>query len=240
MEKTPFAATMEDWDKIKQRKKSVNKVIYWITEEGFDIAQNIVLFPKDVYRNVYAKLHNIFISKTHYLITNLPKGEWHDCNTRILHGLMETLVDFVEKEKANMMIFDEDFNPKTSTPREAGLAYLDWEIALTKDEDYFGITKDDPEFGKPTDQALAAQEIKDIYLWWKDVYPNRSDPMDISGWTEYCVDKTPLDNALNRNKEEHEKVKKMLDIIDTMERDYENEETQMLLRLIKVRNSMWT
>ena len=45
------------------------------------------------------------------------------------------------------------------------------------------VSKDDPDWGKPTNQAVAAQEIKKLYLWWTQVRPTRPDAYAESGWT---------------------------------------------------------
>jgi len=241
MEKDPVAASSKEWRLLAEAKQKVSPVIYWITEEGFDIAQNFVYFPKDVYRNVYAKLNNIFVSKTHYIVTKLPRGQWHESETRILHGLMELLVDFVEGEKAHMQDIafhhNEDEIPKIKDRREAGLAYLDWEISLTYDEDYPGGS--DENKGKPTPQAENAKDIKEIYLWWKDVYPNRPDPMDVSGWSEYCDTKKDMFDP-EEDEEKRKQVRVMLKAVTKLEKTYNDEETEMLIRIVKARAGMWT
>jgi len=38
------------------------------------------------------------------------------------------------------------------------------------------VDKKDPHFGKPTSQALAAQETLALYTWWKEERPKRLDP----------------------------------------------------------------
>jgi hypothetical protein len=243
MERDPVAASSKEWRLRDEAKKKVSPVVYWITEEGFDIVQNTLYFPYDVYRNTHAKLHNIFISKTHYIVTKLPKGQWHESDTRIMHGLCELLVDFVETEKAHMYdlgkVWDEDNSfVVIKDRREAGLKYLDWEISLVhekgelREENYDLI-------GKPTSQAKGAKNIKEIYLWWKDVRPNRPDPMDISGWSEYCATKKDMFDP-EEDEEKHKQVRVMLDTITKIEKTYNDEDTEMLTRIIKGRRGMWT
>jgi hypothetical protein len=48
------------------------------------------------------------------------------------------------------------------------------------------VDPNDPDFGKFTNQALAAQETIVLYRWWKEVRPTRQDPMEASGWSAYC------------------------------------------------------
>jgi hypothetical protein len=104
---------------------------------------------------------------------------------------------------------------------------------------------DNPEYGKPTLQAVRAKEIKELYLWWTETYRNRPDPYDASGWTAYCelsrlanggklyfgADKTPeLKKASNLAHKELQKIEKA----------YEKEDEAMMIRLIKARDSLWT
>ncbi len=104
---------------------------------------------------------------------------------------------------------------------------------------------DSPNIGKPTYQAEKALEILALYKWWTEVYPNRPDPHDASGWTAYCelnrlsnggkmsfsADKTP---ALKKAS------KLALKELRKIEEAYEKEDEAMMIRLIKIRNSLWT
>jgi hypothetical protein len=117
---------------------------------------------------------------------------------------------------------------------------------LVNDESW-GYKPTDPEYGKLTHQALIAVEIKELYTWWKEVYPNRPDPYDISGWSAVCAKKrtdgsdimdlfdteseTPDERAVRSNS--HNRLAEI-------EAQYEQEEDDMLIRLIKVRKSLWT
>jgi hypothetical protein len=102
-----------------------------------------------------------------------------------------------------------------------------------------------PDYGKPTGQAIRAREIKELYVWWTTVYPNRPDPYEASGWTAACEAQraanggklsfsTPKDPVL---KKQSDKAHKLLQKIEA---DYEKEDTEMMIRLIKARDSLWT
>ena len=109
------------------------------------------------------------------------------------------------------------------------------------------MDKNAPNYGKPTPQAVKAQEILDLYKWWTEVYPNRPDPMDASGWSAYCdacrdEHGDSLSGMLRQPK--NPKLKKMgdkaLKLCHKIEQQYEKEDEQMMIRLIKVRNGLWT
>ena len=116
---------------------------------------------------------NRFFDKTHALTSlSLRRGEYHEIDTRILHCLFDTLVDYVEKELAWFHLILEGKPPRFRfrwRSRESGLAHLDWESDLMDDE------------GQPTSQALSAREIKALYVWWTEQRPKRQDPFDVKG-----------------------------------------------------------
>jgi len=237
----PTAATARGWKEYKQRNKG--KFGYWLVEEGFDVMQDIVMFPYDAYHNIRAKIENRFITKPWCLDTKLPKTEWHEMDTRVVHGLFETLVDFVEVEKAHRQhitewLNDDLPNPNWKTPsREKGIEYLDWEISLGDESPY---------------QSANAKEVKELYLWWKDVRPNRPDPMDESGWSAHCDKQREqckesgeddfwcmIDNE-DDTEDERKETMKLINRSHEIEQQYEDEDTEMLIRLIKARKGMWT
>lgn len=226
----PPYGTSEEWNDLEKYNKSANPFVNWVVEEGFDFVQDVVYFIPDVYHNIRYKLRLRFVKRFFCLDTKLSRWEYLEIDTRILHGLFETLVDFVEIEKAHLYKISNDQTDHLSD-REAGLAHLEWEMELT-DADFDGP-------GDPTPQAIAAREIKDLYVWWKDIYPNRPDPYDVTGWTEYCASKEyPF--APEKDDAERMAVRAMLKNIQALVEQQENEETEMLIRLIKIRKEMWT
>lgn len=143
------------------------------------------------------------------LRTGLPPG-YYDLDERILHAVFNGLVGFVEVENPSV-----NYDSKLSTPREIGLERLDWEISLKCDESC-NFKPGDEHYGEPTSQSLSAAEQKALYLWWKDVRPNRANPYDD------CVPERDY--------------KKIHDI----EAAYDAEDEAMLVRLMKIRQSLWT
>ena len=135
------------------------------------------------------------------------------------------------------------FRSRTWRCPKAGLDHLRWETTLIKDESY-GLNKDDPEYGQPTEQSLKAKELMDLYNWWLYKRPARIDPYEISGWSEYCAEKSFEDSSWflssEKTEEERERSRKMTSLIDEMEEDYYAEDESMLIRLIKLRRSLWT
>jgi hypothetical protein len=97
---------------------------------------------------------------------------------------------------------------------------------------------------EPTYQAKAAKEILELYTWWKEIYPARPDVHDASGWTAYCEMRREKGYKFfdmeDKSEEEAEMCKTALDKSQELELQYAKEDEEMMIRLIKIRESLWT
>jgi hypothetical protein len=98
---------------------------------------------------------------------------------------------------------------------------------------------------EPTYQANAAKEIIELYTWWTVTYRNRPDPYDASGWSEYCeASRQANGGRLNFGEQDNPELRKMSNkshkLLRKIEAAYEKEDEQMMIRLIKIRQSLWT
>jgi hypothetical protein len=236
--KKPFALGFKAWDEWEATAKKKYPFRFWLAEEGLDHLQRVFTFPDVTYYNIVYYINNRWITKTHALTSNLKKGDYYDLDTRIIESLFDELVNFVEVELAwhHVMWSEKETAPwwrrvfrfRTWRSPSHGIAHLEWESNLKYDEKW---DKDTERYGKPTPQAINAQEKLALYNWWKQ-RPNRPDPSDVSGWSEYCKDKPLFDDGEN--------AQRPLDKLREIEQRYEDEDTEMLIRLIKVRKSLWT
>lgn len=71
----------------------------------------------------------------------------------------------------------------------------------------------------PEQQKEDSIKIKELYEWWTKTRPNRSDPID------------------SITEETHGQY--YFRFIDEIEQDYNKEDTEKLIELIKIRNSLW-
>ena len=233
----PEAATLEAWDDWRDLAKQ-KPVRYWLVEEALPSIRRAILSPYTLYREITWYLRNRYISKSHALTSNLKRGQYHEFETRLLNSLFDELINFVEIEEAwmhqicnkekRLSWFGRLFKQRSP---EDGLAHLKWASELIYDDSY-GIDKSAPEYGKRPHQALAADEILELYDWWKNKHNNRPDPMDACGWSDHC--------KLSRNDQKKKDTKKLLDDLHDLEQAFEKEDTEMLVRLVKIRSNLWT
>jgi hypothetical protein len=254
------AGTSEEWDEWTTTAQMKHNFRYWLAEEGLDILQKIVYWPTDSIHSIKYYINNRWVSRTHSLTAHprdIKPGQWQDVGNRFLPCLFNELVDFVEIESAWSHIAwgDKEARAKYDPPfwasgwfrwrvwrcPQAGLDHLDWAMTLTN-SDWCG--PDHPDYNKPTGQAIRAKEIKELYTWWTTVYPNRPDPYDASGWTEYCERSRELNGGKlfgSKKTPELEKLSnKTHKLLQKIEADYEKEDEAMMIRLIKARDSLWT
>ena len=245
----PYAESSKGWRLWEQQAKSAHKIRFWLAEEALDAIQNFINWPIDQLYDIKYYINNRWITRTHCLVADrdqIRPGDWCDFGDRILPSVFGSFVDYVECELAWANFrWDEEARKKHNVPwwasgrwrirtyrnAAAAMDYLQWAKTLVDDD------------GKPTHQAKVAAETEELYNWWKYARPTRPEPMDKSGWTAYC-DRNREDGLglLDRDEspEERAEVKKMLDMMRRLELQYEREDEKMLMRLIRIRNSLWT
>jgi hypothetical protein len=236
--KKPYALGWDEWDEWEVNTSKKHPIRYWIAETGLKKLQNIIYYPSDLYYSIKTYVKNRWIDKCHLINTGLKPGQYYDLDTKILHGLFYELVDYVEIELAHMNKWSSKNKNKykfiNGRSPKAGLDYLNWSAKLTYGKDWCK-DKNDPNFNKPTPQAIAAQKIKKLYKWWTVTRPKRKDPHELSGYSlcEYKV-------YSNLSLQEKNKLKLALNKLEKIEQSYYQEDTDKLIELIKIRRSLWT
>ncbi len=253
--------TSEEWNEWEDRAKAAHPIRWWIAEEGLDHLQKFVYYIPDRLNDIRYYINNRWVSHSHRLTAHprdIKPGNWCDVGNRFLPCLFNELVDFVEIEQAwHHCIWSDEAKTKFNVPwyrkgwlrwrtwrcPEAGLEYLCWASTLTNEE---FLDEGEKHLAEPTYQAKAAKEIIELYTWWTVTYRNRPDAYDASGWSAYCeasraanggrlsfgsADKTP--ELKKMSEEAHEKLKEI-------EEAYTKEDEEMMIRLIKIRESLWT
>jgi hypothetical protein len=254
------ALTSDGWAEWEDEAKRYHPIRYWLAEEGLGYIQDFVTWPVRKIYDVKYYINNRWVSRTHALTAHardIKPGAWCDVGNRFLPCLFNELVDFVEIESAWSHIAwgDKEARAKYDPPfyafgwfrwrtwrcPQAGIDHLDWAMTLTNEE---WLEEGEKHKAEPTGQAIRAREIKELYTWWTTVYPNRPDPYDTSGWTEYC-EKTRILNdgrlfGSKKTPELEELSTRSHELLQKIEAEYAAEDEAMMIRLIKARDSLWT
>jgi hypothetical protein len=253
--------TSEEWDAWTEQAKTAHPIRWWIAEEGLDHLQKFVYYIPDRLNDIRYYINNRWITRSHALTAHprdIAPGTWRDVGNRFLPCLFNELVDFVEIEQAwHHCIWSDDAKTKFNVPwyrkgwlrlrtwrcSEAGMEYLRWAETLTNEE---FLEEGEKHKAEPTYQAKAAKEIIELYTWWTVTYRNRPDPMDASGWSAHCEAmrvKYPgsMFSSLNSKDPADRKASdKAHKLLTKIEKAYEKEDEEMMIRLIKIRESLWT
>lgn len=253
--------TSEEWEAWETRAKKDYPIRWWLAEEGLDYVQKIVFWIPDTLYSIKYYINNRWITRTHSLTahpSDIKPGTWADVGHRFLPCLFNELRDFVEVELAWWhLAWNPEERAKYKAPwynfgwfrvrgwrcPQAGLDNLEWQRNLRWQADEVG--DDSKSIGQLTPQAVKAQEILDLYKWWTEVYRNRPDPHDASGWSAYCeASRLANGGKLGFSSDKTPELKKMSSVamkkLHKIEADYEKEDEEMMIRLIKVRHGLWT
>ena len=257
---SPTALTSKGWREWREAAQKKHPIRYWIAEEGLDFLQTIVYWIPDRLYAIKYYINNRWVTRTHALTasaSDIPRGEWRDVGSRFLPCLFNELRDFVEVELAwwHIAWSDQAERAKYRAPfwatgwwrwrtwrcPQAGLDNLAWQMQVTN-ADF--LEEDKKHLAEPTYQAIAAREIFELYKWWTEVYPNRPDPHDAGGWSAYCEQRRASGADLldfeDRSEEELAASSRALDATQAIEDKYTQEDEEMLIRLIKIRQALWT
>jgi hypothetical protein len=234
----PYALTSAEWRAWHAQQRAQRPIAYWFCETLPDMLAPV----KQWFTGMPYNLRMRWINRYDVIRTGLPRT-YHDGDTRMLHGMFAILVDFVEIEKAHMQyVFSENTDPRPWYARrpfrffshrvpEAGLEYLKWEMSLDEhvDEAYVNIS-----------QAQAAREIYDLYIWWTQERPLRVEPYAASGWNDYYREN--YENKQRDPLDEHdsEQADIALKRLHDIEMQYDQQDQDYLIRLVKVRKHLWT
>jgi hypothetical protein len=227
-EKKPLALEWGAWDEYYADLQKRKPIRYWISQKFLKHLQNILYYPYDMYHSIKVYIKNRWIDKIQYLDTGLKPGYYYEFDDRILHGLFNELINFVEIELAHLSLWGTDKKYKFKNGRciEAAYDYFNWASKL----------KDRNENGKRivSKQAKDARRIKKLYEWWKNIRPNRIDHSVKSGWAKEYEEIEK--NGYKSKKTSYKTILKKQHIED----QYDAEDEAMLIELIKLRKSLWT
>jgi len=230
----PEMATADKWFEFEERYKKEAPVRHWVMRGPiYTLTLKIKWRKRDFFYHIWSR----FIVKNHIIKTDLRRGHYHDNSERMLHAVFKILEDYVEIECAYAHDYADTektlgwkrFLPRFIRPRAKdqtnGILHLLWEIELGEESPR---------------QAKDAVEFYELYTWWKDVRPNRKHtPMpDTPNLPEGVFGGASKEWQKN-HPEEYEQYLKWSDVTHDETTTWRKEDQEMLIRLVKVYESMW-
>lgn len=198
------------------------------------------------------QFHRYLYPRHRIRLHKCTRGMWYDIDEMMFESAFELLCTYIEDECAAMQVSEQSrwkrfkmrwFPRQWRMPesRILGLEYLDACIVHQNDD--------------PTSTAAAEYDIlRNLYIWYRDIYPARESPWDAVIEPEYMFlddaglptkemlsDKT-LDNGktysvMNRLVPEYEI---QLNHAHHIEDTYHKEKDDQLAQLIALRHRLWT
>ena len=251
--KKPRALGWGQWDKWDADLKKARPIAFFFTETLPEWVEWIPKHSIEYVDNVRCWCSN-YAGNTHGLQSTLSKGKWHEFEKRVLYSNFDSFVDFIECEEAwnHIAWSDKEQSAPYKLPwhkrhwltrwgkpwrcAQAGIDHLKWEMTLQEDGVY-------------SHQAISAVEKMTLYTWWKDIRPARGSEWDESGFQAFwdamdlkygghgewlCFGSKSLTAAESKMYDELSAKN------EELEKQHEEEDTEMLIRLMKIRSALWT
>ena len=201
-----------------------------------------VVLPNIIYRNLRRakyKIKNFFFPHNVVKVKTLPKS-WTETDELIIHANFQILTDYVVKqwEGGKSVCFGKLFDLTEYKKNIEDHPEDEW-----RKQELESIVR----------QNKDTQEIWDLYNWWTKERPKRVDPDELY----FIADNSPLEFEISKvdadglpelftlkhhDETPENKAKRLKGYEDSfkLEEKYNQEDTDMLCRLIKVRGALWT
>ena len=221
----------EDWAVWKNEMKEKYPIRYFLTNEF----EAMFVWPITMRVQRVQEWVRYRTTRRYHIVSTGMKPGYSDVTEKMLHVNFNMLKDFVEKEKAQMFnVFGANDDLKLNN-KDAGIAHLVWEMGLEPDE-----------YNSTEQQAKNAREIYDLYNWWIDERPLRVDPMETPEHNAYWKlreevhgDEFPF--TTTKDTPELKKAQKIANkLSEKLEKQYSKEDEKNLIRLMKIREALWT
>lgn len=240
----PGSMTTKGWRLFEEEYKEKAPIRYWFMH-NFKYA---CLMPvKWKYEKITDWVRYRTYDRYHIVSTGLEPG-YHDVPHQILHVNFNLLKDFVEVEQAWSKYLWSGEYKETATWWEKhipfyrkfvtfrrpdlGIAHLEW--AATLDDPSL------PPHERCDHQAVAARETLALYKWWVIDRPVRKEIEHVSYDHQGKGLLGCFDDDFDDTAEDYQAHRASMDAAAKQEEDWKNEDDEMLIRLMKVRHSLWT
>lgn len=239
----PGALSTKGWRLFKKEFKEQAPVRYWIMNK----ARYKFLMPiKWKYEGIADWVRYRTYDRHHVVYTGLEPG-YNDVDTTMLHVNFNLLKEFVEVEQAwSRYCWNGEY--KKGSWFEKHMPFYRIFVpfrdpALGIDHFEWAATLDDPNlppYERSDQQAANAREILELYMWWVKLRPARKE-IEYLEYDHQGLDiLAPLDEDFDRNAEDFKAHEEVMAMRAKQEEEWDNEDERMLIRLIKIRRSLWT
>jgi hypothetical protein len=237
----PGALSAKGWRLFNKEFRENAPVRYWLRNNF----REAVVYPvKRTKRNIQEWFsYNIF--NTYHKVDTGLTPNYYEVDTRMLHANFNILKDFVECELAwSRHFYHEEspwytklsivrmYNRSTFRDPKLGLEYLEWASSL-----------DDPNlppYERCDHQAVSARETHELYDWWVNKRPARK-KIHIPEYNNQGLELFGcIDEDFDNNAPDYVKAKSVMAEQTDQESKWMEEDDEMLIRLIKIRRSLWT
>lgn len=239
----PGALSSRGWSLFNKEFKQKAPIRYWFHR---DFRRKFILPIKWKREAITQFIRYRTYDRYHVLKTGLEPA-YQSVEVQMLHVCFNLLKDFVEVETAwshymwnsdasNTPTWAEQYMPfyRIFFPfrrPDLGVKHLEW--AATLDDPAL------PPHERSEAQAVSAREVLALYNWWINVRPNRevlkfSIPKSKDGEDDI------FGEGIDRKSKEYKEYRKSITRQNKIDKDWEKEDEKMLIRLVKIRQSLWT
>lgn len=235
----PGSLEADHWRIFNEEFKEKAPVRYFITS----IVPDFIRPVRGFFTRIKDWIRYRTINRYHVIDTGLAPG-YYEISDKVLHGPFNLLKNFVEKEQAwasqcwsstnkltrieTLPFYYEFFYCKP----EIGIAHFNWAATL-----------DDPTLppgDRSEEQAKNAREVLALYTWWTETRPKRYIDEEGVTYSNQGFPMGPLDSGFDRTAADYVAFTKWHNEEMDAEGRWIEEDTEMLIRLIKIRSSLWT
>lgn len=242
----PGAMTSRGWNLFSKEFKKEAPIRFWIDNT---FRRNVILPIKWKYDAIHNWFRVRTVRRLHVISTGLTPG-YYSTGERILHGNFNLLKNFVEIEQARAtQRWSDDYEMSVwerylpfygllfpYRDPAAGIKHFEWAATL-----------DDPTL-PPGDQSVRqardAKEVLILYKWWitdrpgrtEIPYPKRPPGKEVSLDVFSDDEDDQSEEMKNYRQLRHDAMDKRI----AQESAWEDEDSEMLIRLMKIRAGLWS
>lgn len=230
----PEFASLSEWREWRDKQKET-PIRYFLAERFPDYLEDVIIWiPKHISNGMWWLRYRFAPKYRYHIINTKLKPDYHHPSEQIIYANFAILVNFVEQESAIQHRNWNDDQPSVGWFERWYFRDPGAGVARLKEMQEYNPTS--PQY----------TEILELYKWWTEIRPQRIKPFTLSGvelfynelekeekgdWLEIMDDKLSTDqkNDLNLRQDLEYKI----------ETGYNNEDTEMLMRLINVRLELY-